>query len=98
MKMPAEQIRKLQSGGAKVKRTKAAPAEKESKVPAPKVVVASGAAPPMPKIPDYGKELRTLISTLDNRLQRTRVPWRIKVNRTNSGLAESYDVIPLEID
>lgn len=98
MKMPAEQIQKLKNGGAKVKRTKATPkaVEKESKVPAPKVVVASGTAPP--RIPDYSNEIKALISTLDKRLQRTRVPWRIKVNRTRSGLAESYDVIPLEID
>ncbi len=101
MKLSAQQIKKLQRSGAKVKRTarpaKSAPKEKEVPVVVPPAQV-SVTAPPMPKMPDYGQELKTLISTLDNRLEKPRRPWRIKVNRDRTGFAESYDVIPLEAD
>lgn len=90
--MRADEIKRLENGGAKVKRTPKAPAVK---APEPKVETPIQ-FPHYPEIPDYGKELKVLIHTLDNRLNKTRVPWRIIVNRSRSGLAESYDVIPLE--
>jgi len=93
MKYSSEQIKKLQSKGAKVKRIPPNPPKGKEPVVNEVVKVVSP-----PSIPDYGKELKALIITLDNRLKKTRVPWRIKVNRTNAGLAESYDLIPLEID
>ena len=95
MKLSTKQIEKLRKGGARVKRTeKPKPEIKEEKAAPPQVNVAA----PTQEIPDYGPELKELIASLDNKLDRPRMPWRIKVNRTRSGLAESYDLIPIETD